>query len=56
MKMHHLDKEKVVAVMGVVKEVIASGEYPPDKIEEIFQAIGSGSGKIFGMQGPSATK
>ena len=37
MKMHHLDKEKVGAIMGVVKEVLDSGEYPPDKIEKIFK-------------------
>ena len=36
MKMHHLDKEKVGAIMGVVKEVLDSGEYPEDKIGEIF--------------------
>jgi hypothetical protein len=37
MKMHHLDKEKVGAIMGVVKEVLDSGEYPPEKIEAIFK-------------------
>ena len=37
MKMHHLDKEKVETIMQRVKEVIESGEYPPDKIEEIFK-------------------
>jgi len=35
MKMHHLDEDKVKAIMLKVKEVIDSGEYPPDKIEEI---------------------
>ena len=37
MKMHHLDKDKVEAVMLKVKEVIDSGEYPADKIEDIFK-------------------
>ena len=37
MKMHHLDEDKVKVIMLKVKEVIDSGEYPPDKIEEIFK-------------------
>ena len=37
MKMHHLDKEKVKAVMLKVKQVVESGQYPADIIEEIFQ-------------------
>ena len=37
MKMHHLDKEKVEAVMQKVKEVVDSGQYPPELIEEIFK-------------------
>ena len=37
MKMHHLDKEKVEAVMLKVKQVVESGQYPADIIEEIFQ-------------------
>ena len=37
MKMHHLDKEKVEAVMLKVKEVVDSGQYPPELIEEIFK-------------------
>ena len=32
MKMHHLDEDKVKVIMLKVKEVIESGEYPPDKI------------------------
>lgn len=36
MKMHHLDKEKVGAIMEVVRQTLESGEYPPDKIEKIF--------------------
>ena len=39
MKMHHLDEDKVKVIMLKVKEVIDSGEYPPDKIEEIFSVI-----------------
>ena len=37
MKMHHLDKEQVEAVMLKVKEVVDSGQYPADTIEEIFK-------------------
>ena len=37
MKMHHLDKEKVEAIMLKVKQVVESGQYPADIIEEIFQ-------------------
>ena len=37
MKMHHLDKEKVEAVMQKVKEVVDSGQYPPELIEKIFK-------------------
>ena len=36
MKMHHLSKEEVEALMAKVKEVADSGDYPPDKMEEIF--------------------
>ena len=38
MKMHHLDKEKVEAVMLKVKQVVESGQYPADIIEEIFNS------------------
>ena len=34
MKMHHLDKEKVEAIMLKVKQVVESGQYPRDVIEE----------------------
>ena len=37
MKMHHLSKEEVEAILALVREVVESGEYPPDKIEEIFK-------------------
>ena len=37
MKMHHLDKEQVEAVMQKVKEVVDSGQYPADIIEAIFE-------------------
>ena len=37
MKMHHLDKEQVEAVMQKVKEVVDSGQYPADTIEAIFE-------------------
>ena len=37
MKMHHLDKEKVEAIMEKVKQVVDSGQYPADIIEEIFK-------------------
>ena len=37
MKMHHLDKEKVEAIMLKVKQVVDSGQYPADVIEEIFK-------------------
>ena len=35
--MHHLDKEKVEAIMEKVKKVVDSGQYPADIIEEIFK-------------------
>ena len=35
--MHHLDKEKVEAIMEKVKQVVDSGHYPADIIEEIFK-------------------
>ena len=35
--MHHLDKEKVEAIMEKVKQVVDSGQYPADIIEEIFK-------------------
>ena len=37
MKMHHLDKEQVEAIMLKVKEVVDSGQYPADTIEAIFK-------------------
>ena len=37
MKMHHLSKETVDAIMGKVREVIKSGDYAPAVIEEIFK-------------------
>ena len=37
MKMHHLSKENVEAIMGKVKVVVESGDYPPEKIEELFK-------------------
>ena len=37
MKMHHLDKEKVEEIMLKVKQVVDSGQYPADVIEEIFK-------------------
>ena len=37
MKMHHLSKETVDAIMGKVREVIQSGDYAPKVIEEIFK-------------------
>ena len=36
MKMHHLNKEEVGEVMARIKEVVESGDYPPEKMEEIF--------------------
>ena len=37
MKMHHLSKEEVETILSKVSEVAGSGDYPPDKIEEIFK-------------------
>jgi len=36
MKMNHLSKEKVDQVMQKVHEVLADGEFHPDKMDEIF--------------------
>ncbi len=37
MKMHHLSEETVTAILDKSKSVIASGDYSPDSIEEIFK-------------------
>ena len=37
MKMHHLSEETVTAILEKSKSVIASGDYSPDAIEEIFK-------------------
>jgi hypothetical protein len=37
MKMHHLNKDQVEAIMLKVKEVVDSGQYPADTIEAIFK-------------------
>ncbi|MFQ5451746.1 MAG: hypothetical protein ACE5E9_14045 [Nitrospinaceae bacterium] len=34
--MHHLSKEKVDTILGKVQEILESGDYDPEKIEEIF--------------------
>ena len=46
MKMHHLDKEKVAAIMLKVKQVVESGEYPAEVIEEIFKLSEVDGGKF----------
>ena len=38
--MNHLSKEIVEQIMKVVRDVIASGDYSPDKMEEIFKLSG----------------
>ena len=55
MKMHHLDKEKVEAIMLKVKQVVDSGQYPADVIEEIFK-LSQVWRKVFRMQEPPYTK
>ena len=37
MKMHHLSEETVASILEKVKAVIASGEYSPAAIEDIFK-------------------
>ena len=37
MKMHHLSEETVATILEKAKSVIASGDYAPDAIEEIFK-------------------
>ncbi len=37
MKMHHLSQETVELILGKVKELADSGDYPPDKVEEVFK-------------------
>ncbi len=46
MKMHHLSKEKVETILEKVREVVALGDYPPDKIEEIFKLSEVNPGKF----------
>lgn len=36
MKMNHLSKEKVDLIMIKVREIVASENYAPDKMEEVF--------------------
>jgi len=36
MKMNHLSKEQVGEVMKKIREVLDSGEFHPDRMEEIF--------------------
>lgn len=36
MKMHHLSQEEVDTIMGKVRDVVDSGEFDPEKMEEIF--------------------
>ena len=46
MKMHHLSPEDVEKIMNVVREVIDSGEYPTDKMDEIFKHSGVDGAKF----------
>ncbi len=46
MKMHHLSPEQVEKIMAVVREVIDSGEYPTDKMDEIFKLSGVDGAKF----------
>ncbi len=46
MKMHHLSQETVELILGKVKELAASGEYPPDKVEEVFKLSEMDGGKF----------
>ena len=44
MKMHHLSKETVDLILGKVKELADSGNFTPDRVEEVF--------KLSEMDGP----
>lgn len=46
MKMHNVSPEAVETIMARVGEIIASGEYPPDKMEEIFTLSGVDGNKF----------
>lgn len=46
MKMHHLSPERVEEIMVIVREVIDSGEYPTDKMDEIFKLSGVDGAKF----------
>ena len=46
MKMHHLPPETVDQIMTKVQEVIDSGDYPMDTMDEIFTLSGV-NGNIF---------
>ena len=36
MKIHHLEREEVGNILVKVRDLVDSGQYPPDKMEEIF--------------------
>ena len=36
MKIHHLSQEEVGVILNQVRALVDSGEFPPDKMEEIF--------------------
>ena len=40
MKMHHLPPETVEQIMAKVHEVVDSGDYPMDTMDEIFKLSG----------------
>ncbi len=46
MKMHHLSPEQVEKIMTVIREVLDSGEYPTDKMDQIFKLSGVDGAKF----------
>jgi len=36
MKIHHLSEEEIQTIMEKVRDLVDSGEFPPEKVEEIF--------------------
>jgi len=44
--MHHLSKEAVETIMEKIKDLVETNEYPPDKMEEIFNLSGVNAEKF----------
>lgn len=36
MKIHHLERDEIGNILVKVRDLVDSGEFPPDKMEEIF--------------------